>query len=319
MKKGIYLLPLLLSAYSYGQADQYQVHILKPGENLSELLYSKDYKPLYGKNNWVEKVLEMNHLKNEDAAKIKKGLPIILPHRPSTISMKKEDTISTGQASSIQYGLLGNRISKHQNIFLDFSYSQKESKLNSTTAKQNENFRIGVTYKDKNLRTMDKFSWNPVFNFGFESQGTTEFSSDSSLSASFDPTVDLTALVEVSHPSIDYKFAPLLNIKEASFLSEDGANFRIRRDRFLYLGAKVFKTYEKNNIQLNLAGQLSTSLLSQNLSGDKAMQVISTRFDSDVNLTRDYFIGLFIQRDQYSGTDLDHAMITGINLKYFVN
>lgn len=320
MKNGILLITLSTSLWAMADSStgNYQIHILKPGENLSELLYSKDFKPLYGKNNWVEKVLEMNHLKSADAGKIKKGLPIILPQREA-LAVKVEDKVNLGQASRIHYGLLGNRISDHQNIFLDFTYSQKQTNLSSTNINQKENFRLGLTFKDKNTRTLGKFSWNPIASFGFESQGSTEFSNNDSYNASYDPTVDFTAAIEIAHPSIDYKFAPYFTLRQISHLDEDGLNYNVRRDRLLSMGTKVFKTYEMNNILMSFAGSMGTTVLSQNLSGDKTMQIFDTKLEADVNLTRDYFIGVFWKGEQFNGTEIETASTTGLNLKYFIN
>ena len=52
MKKGILLIPLTCSAMAAGD---FQAHVLKEGETISQLLKRNGYKPLYGKNNWVQK------------------------------------------------------------------------------------------------------------------------------------------------------------------------------------------------------------------------------------------------------------------------
>lgn len=326
MKKGIFLVPLACTFSISAVADEnnYQIHILKPGETLSEILYSKNYKPLYGKENWVEKVLEMNHLSKEDAPKIKKGYPVILPQDSEIASLEAEhlkttDKVSTGLASTIKYGLLGNKISKHQSVFLDFSHSRKESKMSSTTVTQNENFSLGLTVKDKNIRTAGKFQWNPTFKLGVESHGSAEFSNNDSFSASHGPTWNIETAVELKHASLDYKFAPFINLQESSHLDEDDNNFEVRRDRFVSLGMKAFQTYERSNLIFNFGASISSSLISQNLKNKKAMHLLNSKVEADINLTQDYFIGAYFQRELFTGSNLNSANTIGLNLKYFIN
>ena len=57
MKKGFFL-ACLFAAPAFSQ--NYQIHVLEEGETLSEVLYEKGYKPLYGEGQWVEKTLKMN-------------------------------------------------------------------------------------------------------------------------------------------------------------------------------------------------------------------------------------------------------------------
>jgi hypothetical protein len=321
MKKGFLILPLFAGFSLSGicSENNYQIHLLKPGETLSDLLYSKDYKPLYGKNNWVAKVLEMNHLKLEDAGKIKKGYPIILPQDSDVSSLGNIDEVSTGQASTMSYGLIGNKISHHQNVFIDFTHSRRDTNLKDTTISQNENFRVGLTFEDKNIRTTGKLSWNPVVSLGVESHGSAEFSNNDSFSASYGPTWNVQAAVEFDHANLEYKFAPFLDLEETSNMSQLADGFEVRRDRLVSLGVKAFQTYEKNNIEMNFAASMGTSILSQNLNGDKGLQVFSSKIEGDVNLTRDYYVGLFWLGEQFSGSNLETASTFGLNLKYFIN
>jgi hypothetical protein len=321
MKKSLIIIPMIasFSLSGFSSENNYQIHVLKPGETLSDLLYSKDYKPLYGKDNWVTKVLEMNHLNPDDAKKIKKGYPIILPQDPEVASLGTIDEVSTGQASSISYGLIGNKISHHQNVYIDFSHSRKETALPNSKVSQNENFRIGLTFKDKNVRTTGKLSWNPTASFGVESHGSAEFSNKDSFSASYGPTWNIQASIEFSHASLEYKFAPYLNVEESSHLSELDDGFEVRRDRLASLGVKAFQKIEKNNIEMNFAASMGTSILSQNLNGYKGLQVFSSKLEGEVNLTRDYYVGAFWLGEQFSGSNLKSASTIGLNLKYFIN
>lgn len=63
------------------QTTDYKVHVLEEGETLSELLYKEDYRPLYGPNQWVDKILKANHITMEEAKNLDKGSPVILPSK----------------------------------------------------------------------------------------------------------------------------------------------------------------------------------------------------------------------------------------------
>jgi hypothetical protein len=102
-------------------------------------------------------------------------------------------------------------------------------------------------------------------------------------------------------------------------MSQLADGFEVRRDRLVSLGVKAFQTYEKNNIEMNFAASMGTSILSQNLNGDKGLQVFSSKIEGDVNLTRDYYVGLFWLGEQFSGSNLETASTFGLNLKYFIN
>src|SRR5690606_32523405 len=93
---------------------QLKIHILKEGETLSDLLYAEDFKPLYGKQNWVQKTLELNHLSLENSKKIKKGYPVILPaHEIEEVVVVKEAAIS-------RTGLIGGRVSDKIKLNIEF-------------------------------------------------------------------------------------------------------------------------------------------------------------------------------------------------------
>lgn len=297
--------------------QNYKIHMLAEGETLSELLYKENYKPLYGKDNWVQRIMEINHLTPETAAQIKKGYPLILPGQETKITVANIDTITTTQASQIYYGLVGNKISNHQDIYLDFAFYQTDLKLQNTTAEQNSNFKIGFTYQDKNTRTFQKFSYNPEVSFYTIGHGAAEFS-DKNLSATFEPTLQAQTAIMMNHPNIDYRFGPYIELLEKSNLENQDQYVNVRRDRFANIGAKANQTFEKNNMIYLFSASMGATLASQSLNNNKAMQMVTTAFNADVNLTRDYFVGAFWRRDNYSNTTLQNDTAIGINLKYFV-
>ena len=74
------LLPLLLAPQILW-ADSYKVRPLAKGETISDILYNDNYKPLYGENEWVEKVLKLNRLTETQAKNLDPETLLIVPTR----------------------------------------------------------------------------------------------------------------------------------------------------------------------------------------------------------------------------------------------
>lgn len=320
MKKGllaaIIAVPNLVFSTTH-HSNNYQIHILAPGETLSEILQSQDYSPLYGKDNWVDRVLKMNHLTSKQALKIKKGYPIILPKKDEVASSKK-DSVKVSMSSNSLYGLVGNTISKHQDVQLDFSFFETAGKIAGKNINQYSNFKVGFSYQDKNKRTYDKFSYNPVFNFYGIGHGAVEFQNDDRTTATFEPTLQAKASMIISHPSVEYKFGPFAQVIERSQIETNGDSYDVRRDRFLNIGAMASQTFEVDHLIYNVHGSIGSTLFSQNLNNQSNMSMVRTNLSADVNLTRDYFIGAFWINDYYSNSSQTDASSLGINLKYFI-
>ena len=305
MKKGLFVAGLALPGlvFSTAQDQNYSIHILQKGETLSQLLQANNYKPLYGKDNWVEKVLRMNHLTADQAMKIKKGYPIILPSKEKVSSAPRaKDTVKVSMSSNALHGLVGNTISNHQDIFIDLSFFETAGEIDNKTIKQQSNFKLGFSYEDKNKRTYKKFSYNPIISFFGIGHGATEFKNDNETSATFEPTIQAQGTLLVSHPSMTYKFGPYAEILERSQLEKDNESFDVRRDRFLNIGAMATQRFEVDHLVYDIKASISSTLASQNLNNYETMSMVTARFSADVNLTREYFIGAFWRNDYFGNT-----------------
>lgn len=320
MKKGFFtlglVLPNLVFANSWQQA--YSIHILKEGETLSGLLHAQNYKPLYGRGNWVEKILDINHLTTNQAKEIKKGYPIILPKRKDAIALMSEDKVSLKQASTLYYGLVGNRISKHQDVFIDLSFFESSGKVSNYNIKQQSNVKLGLTYQDKNYRQLGGLQYNPEFALYGIGYGPTEFTNQKDLSASFGPTVLAQTALMFKTKKLPYSFGPYLQAMEQSSLDLKDEEVTVRRDQLVNIGAMAKQTYEINNLRFLFRGSIGATVLSHNLNGLNNLNLVTTRFSADVNLTRDYYIGAFFKNDNYSGSAQKNSNAIGLNLKYFV-
>lgn len=322
MKKGIFTLALTVPglALSTSPIKDYKIHVLQKGETLSGILHEANYKPLYGKDNWIDKVLELNHLSKTDAIKIKKGYPILIPYRPQKIveAPKVIDVVKVKQAATLYHGLIGNRVSEHQDIFIDFAFFQMSGKVADFNVRQRSNFQLGFTYQDKNFRKYKTFELNPEFSFFGIGHGPTEFTNKSDTAASFGPTLQGQASVLLRHSSIDYAFGPYVELLERSSLDQINDDVEVRRDQFISVGAKARKVFTKDNLKVIVNGSIGTSVVSNNLNSYNNMQIVTSQFSTNVNLTKDYFIGGFWRNESFSGTDQENTNSFGFNLKYFV-
>ena len=319
MKKGIFTLALTLPTLVMAQnsIENYTVHVLKEGETLSEVLYSNNYKPLYGKDNWVQRVLDLNQLSLDDAPKIKKGYPIFIPTTKAEVA-QVEDKVQVKQAATLYHGLVGNRISNHQDLYIDLSYFETAGAVAKYNFKRQSNFKVGLTYQDKNFRKYNNFSYNPEFSFYGIGHGPTQFTNKGDTAASFGPTLQGQFSLMLKHKSVDYNFGPYVEVLERSSLDEIDENIEVRRDQFVSVGAVARKTFAKDHLKFIVQGSIGTSIISNNFNNTNDMQMVTAQFSTDVNLTRDYFIGGFWRNESFAGSAQDNTNSLGINLKYFV-
>jgi hypothetical protein len=314
MKKGLFL-SLLLSLPA--TASDYQIHVLQPGDTLSEVLQSKGFEPLYGDQSWVDKTLKMNHLSKQDAKNIKKGYPIILPKKEEVIQAAAiSDKISTGQSSTIRYGLIGNRISNHQKVMVNMDYFQQYADINATSANIRENFGVGVDVISQNDFSLAGMTFNPTSSFYVHTQNGVSVSNNSDITADFRPTWNVSTQLALRTDNSPVDFGPMLKYEEASMLEANNEDYLVRRDQFFWIGAFAKKQIEMNNLEFNLQADLSATTFSYNTNNLDEMYVVKTRFFGNVNLTRDYYLGAFLENNSYTNSSMDTNTLVGMRLSY---
>jgi len=325
MKNGILIAGscLLASTMSFGlengankNSDNYQIHILKQGETLSELLLDNNYRPLYGKTNWVAKTLEINHLTQDQALKIKKGYPVILPKR-FVQQLAKADKVKIGQASTSRYGLIGNKISNHQDLFINMGYHQNSANYSNTSIKMRENFTLAVKAVDKNSYKIGQFSYKPEGHISITSHGTTEFSNQNT-KATFRPSWEVQSTHMLSKNSNNFSFGPYAKAHNSSQVEFDGTTYGVRRDRFISLGMKANQKYEVGFLDMNLSASMNSSVISEALTSYDNMSIIQSEIAFDINLTRTYFVGTYWKTQTASNSDQTSSDSVGFKLSYFL-
>ncbi|MEX0798767.1 MAG: hypothetical protein WD025_04955 [Bacteriovoracaceae bacterium] len=231
------LLALSFSSYAklvYNTQSSYKIHILKEGETLSGLLQKENHNPLYGKDRWVEKVLEANHLTLAQAKSLKKGMPVILP-----ATAFEKDAVGLRQAAIIKHGLVGNRISKHQKATLGFQYHINNLQTSETSLSSAENYGLFLGYEDENHRVWRGLLFRPELEAGVLTHGTNR--SQRREVVSYGPSFKLDTRISFRAPSSSASFGPTLGWESSSRALSSDEQLEVRRDHLLWSGVFVSK------------------------------------------------------------------------------
>jgi hypothetical protein len=319
MKRNIVLACALLASSHYSYSS-YEVHILKKGDTLSELLQSKGYSPLYGTGNWVEKTLELNHLTSEQDIAIKESYPIILPHRIDISHAEIiKDIVSTKKSSVLRKGLLANGISGHQKIKINFDYNQRTSLLNSSTVEYNQNFGLGLSIDGKNDYEISQLKYNFFGDFNIISHGSAKISKATNIANRIQPTYSTHFGSNIKAPQFSFEFGPIFHLEQKTRIEESTDDYIMRRDQTLSTGLQVSHIFEIDHLEYRLKGSYLNSLLQENFDTQKSFQMSQFSLMASVNLTNNYHIGAHYKTNQYSDIGIKSENIMGLNLIYDLN
>ncbi len=299
------------------QTNDYKVHILKKGETLSELLHSENYTPLYGENQWVEKILKANHITMEEAKELDEGSPLVLPSKDFLLaeSTTDKDIVAIKQ-SAISHGLFGNKISNHQNVTIGVQYHVNKLETGSTTVTSQENYGLIVGYEDLNNRHWQSLALSPSAQLGIMTHGTNTTDKGSEV-ISYDPTLNLSTQLGLKRFGSTFSFGPMAAWQSASRAFEQNEDIAIRRDHLLYMGGFISKDfYSANDIHFNLNANLLKSVFDQETSGQSNLDAARADIELKANLTSDYFLSLFSRFETYSNNNLESMTSAGARLIY---
>jgi len=316
MKKGLLLLPLAAVAF----ADDYQIHILKDGETLSGLLQEKGFTPLYGKNKWVDKTLQMNHMQAQNAGKIQKGLPIILPKKEDLLAVDmqelEKDLVSTKSSAIMRTGIFGNTISDHQKVFLELDYYSSNIELKNSNISLNENYGLGLKVDGENDYSLGAMTYNINGSFFFYTHGTGQFEKIDNITANYEPTYLLESHLEIQAPEVSFNFGPSVLLEEKSRVSENDESINIRRDRTAWLGFQLNKIMEVDHLRYESQVGFRRKLVGQNLKGDGSFNAINLYLSTKVNLSSDYDFSVKLATTQYQNIGINTEQSIGANFSY---
>ena len=309
MKKGLFLIPLAATAF----AGDFKPHVLKEGETISDLLKRHGFKPLYGKDQWVNKTLELNHLTPDGAAKIKKGYPIFLPSKKEDV---REDKVSIKKAAIIREGLFGNTISDHQRVYLELDYFASDVALKNSDVTLGQNYGLGLRVDGANDYKIGDLTYNFYGSAFVYTHGIGEFEGKDDLATSFSPTYQFDLGADIKSPELVFTFGPTIRLEERSRLEETNENVDLRRDRLAWFGVNFEKTFEANHLLYQTNAGYMRKMIGQSLNGGSEFSASQVYAMGKINLSRDYNMGIKATHTQYDNIGIKQENSIGLNFSY---
>lgn len=289
-----------------------KVHILKEGETLSELLYSDEFKPLYGRKNWVEKTLELNRLTLEEAKKVKTGFPVILP----AYEIEEAVVVKEASVSKIERkGLFGGRVSEKINLNLEFGYFYQSAQTKTESIDLQENYHLGLNIKSNERYEVSENVWlRPTLNLTYQSQNTLAFNNNANVDANFIPTYEVGVGALTDYKNLPFTILTKVNVHEKSRLHQIQNEVDVRRDRRAQVVVGLNKIWERKHMVYGVTPYVSQSIWSQNTKDLSSDSILTLGMEGTVNLTEDSNLKAYLQNDAYN-TDED-VTVMGINWDY---
>jgi hypothetical protein len=324
MNKAIYFIPFAFNALATDLPSDYQIHTLVKGETLSQLLHEKGFTPLWGSGNWVDKTLNLNHLNQDTAYKVKKGYPVFLPLRKDQdlISLKKSidliktDSVSINESARIRSGLFGNTISKHQDVYLELDYYSSDFKLQETNVSLNQNYGMGLKVEGRNDYTIGKLKYNYTGSVFIYNHGAGKFKNNDNISSQFTPTYLLDTAIEFKSPEIGFHFGPTMRVEEKSRIEQSDELMIMRRDRTAWLGFDFTKRIAIDHLYYQTNMGYRKKFIGQNLNADKLFTASQLYFGAKVNLSTNYDMALKYSKTTYENIGIKSENALGINFSY---
>ncbi|MCO4755304.1 MAG: hypothetical protein KC478_12535 [Bacteriovoracaceae bacterium] len=293
-------------------AQNYIVRPLEVGETISDILYNDNYSPLYGENEWVEKVLKLNRLSESQARKLEKGTLLIVPGLP-----KAKDRISIRQSSISRSGLLSNRISDHQEVNVGFELYSSDLDVDDSTVSSNENYGVSLSYTDKNKRKWNQYSYNPQLKLSILGHGANQSTLNSV--ATYDPTFKLSAKAILRQNTSRWTFGPLATFEQASRATKSADELTVRRDNAFYAGAFVAREFKiKDLMELTAKLNLQRSIVESNSKNLGSLDALRNEFVLGTRLTSHTSLEIFTQYETYENSSIDNRFTSGASLTYLI-
>jgi hypothetical protein len=321
MKKGIFLTITMSMISPLAYSGEYKIHILKNGETLSELLQSHGYSPLYGKEKWVEKTLQINHLQSVNAKELKKGFPVILPNR----NIEEPKQVATTKViyknrfiKSIPKKSLFNTISKHQDLLFGIRYSQNAMGFNDTNIYQNENYKLSFKVQGKNDYQLRKLTYNFFGGISTTTPGIGRFESNSEKSVTFKPTYNFSSGIKIHTKLIPFEFGPTVALEEKSLIQSSGSGTSTRRDQLGWVGFNISKDFKAMNQLFKANFHYQRKAVQSSLTDSKIFDASTLEANFALHLTENYIVGLNSTSTSYEKIEVKREDSLGINFNYLV-
>jgi hypothetical protein len=274
------LLPILIFSSFSSYSTVYKVHQIEEGDTLSDLLKQESSSVLYGKDKLVDKGLEINRLDKKTARKLKVGSFIILPS--SKVVQSSDNTLSSS-FKNLDTDLLSEKKVKQQGVEVSIKFSTKQINLKGgKRVTLGENYQIG-------LSIIGKGSGSPTVSGKISNSNSISFADNSNRLVQFKPGYDLSSTYNVYEQN-HIKIGGLLSFNEESNIDYEEEQFKVRRDRYLWLGPIFNKVLIYKKLKVKLSGEIKQKVATQSISRSTNLKLTRSEISAQVHLTKNSFI-----------------------------
>jgi len=305
--------------------DQYSPYIVKKNETIIGILKSHNIAPLYGEQDWLEKVLDLNRLTYQTAKKIRVGEVLVLPIERKYFAADEldqnynfEDKVKLTQ-SKVQVVTDDNlkMISLHK-FEIGAFYFARRTKLLGSSVDSFGNYGVTVSYRRNKLLNKNNFFVNAGGSGSAFNQGVTTFSDDRSLSAIFSPSVMAKLFLEIEEKKFHSRFSTFLSTEFLSNVDKKDFDYIVRKDLVLSLGIGLGHSVSIVNNELDYYGRYEVGVFHQETTKATNVEQMSLsrfklgsgyRFENDIRVGTEFSFAQLMQGEKY--------MLTGIvNINY---
>lgn len=241
-------------------------YVLKKNQTISEALNYLGYHPIYKKDGYLNKTLELNNLTIEEALELKPGATVWLPQKSEeenqwndklskakieTMEQKEKDVpISSPNSSRLpkRYDYItssysGQLIPRWNNSFQVFYFNQDMEVSDTTKAKLKNNFGVKNNFK-KRITRPNNINQKHVNVYAIAIKNNDlEVEENQFINGNFSPSFQAGTSFEQTNmraqfawkPYIDYSYFPSLELKNNQL--------KIRRDGLLWAGLNLKKDF----------------------------------------------------------------------------
>ena len=298
MKRNLILaLFLLTSCRVFAQSIPYTPYIIQSNDNVSTVLSEHAFNPLFGKDQWVEKVLKRNRLTYETARELEPGDVIVLPIESKLFTEKTfQDEVKLLESSWEKTQLNQYLAPRKHNFSVSSNIFNRLYKLSDETVAI-KGLSLSAEYKKREIFTDNDFSLNPIVAVGTYTQGNASFSSDSDKVAEFTPSLSFVGKLELENRRQFYSFTGVVEVENFSTVVDGQDDYEVLKKSITWSGIEISKSIDIGNHTYSVSGNFLKGVNSENDSAKKHISLKSL-------IQQHYIADLYINQYSYNfGTE----------------
>lgn len=308
--KRILLLTLFFCFKLQANSIPYKPYIIKVNDNISDILNNFQYSPLFGKNQWVEKVLKLNRLTYKSAKKLDVGDVIILPMEAKVFSkIEYQDEIKTLQSSWEKSKLIEYLSPRKHNVQLNTNVFNRSYKLKNESVDIRQGFALSANYKNRNIDSAENILFNKSIGLAIYTQSNADFESDSSKVAEFTPSYILNAAFEVENKEYGIGLSTILENEMFSALSGKNNVYQVATRNIFWSGLEASKYINFKNNSYKISGYYLIGANTENFS-----RKINASLKSFIK--QHYVVDIYYNQYSFNFSEEVSAQDTGFSVGY---